>query len=185
MTKQDLLMELLKTTGDIRRIGDDIYKKDRKDRKDRKDSNKKLDDNCKEEKKGEKGKDHRRKHENDCKEKGHRKISYFSESLMSLLLKEGRLNQRTIAKRLNISSQAVSEMVKKLELKEFIIKEQGDMNNENMISLTKKGEEKAEEVNENIRELSEKIFKLFSEEDVEKFYEMLEKIKKVGLEGHH
>lgn len=169
MTKQDLLMELLKTTGDIRRVGDNIYKKDK---------NKKHEDSYKEQKE----KEHRKKYENSYKEKGHRKIFNFSQSLMCLLLKEGRLNQRTIAKSLNISSQAVSEMVKKLEVKEFIIKEQGDMNNENIISLTEKGKEKAEEDKKNIEELSDKIFGLFSEEDLESFYNMLEKIKKAGLE---
>lgn len=97
--------------------------------------------------------------------------------LLCILLQEEKLNQRNIAGMMNISAQAVSDLVKKMEHREFILKEQGEINNENMISLTEKGREVAQQADAEIKEHAEKLFQGFSEEEMETLQELVEKLR--------
>lgn len=109
---------------------------------------------------------------------GIRKMSFTTRITLWLLLKYESLNQRNIAKTMNISAQAVSEIIKKLLEKELINKESGELNNENIITLTDEGKIVAEKIDMKMKDLSENIFKDFSEEEVETFNYLLGKIKK-------
>ncbi len=66
-------------------------------------------------------------------------LSHSGRRCLAILWREGKQNQRNLAKSLEISPQAVSEIVKKLLEKGCILKEQGLQKNENFISLTETG----------------------------------------------
>lgn len=111
--------------------------------------------------------------------KNHRnKMSPVAQNTLCLLLKEGSMNQRTIAKNSNVTGQAVSEVVKKLEARELIVREQGELNNENIISLTEKGREKAMELQKKISITAKGLLQDFSIEEQIQLFSLLEKIEK-------
>lgn len=114
---------------------------------------------------------------------GHRpprggKMHQSGGKLLHILLREGKLNQRSIASMMNVSAQAVSDLVKKMEHRELICKESGEINNENMISLTEKGREIAQEVESEMKEYAEKLFADFSEEELATLQNIMEKLEK-------
>lgn len=111
------------------------------------------------------------------KKKRENKMSPVSKKILCLLLNEDKLNQRTLATNCKVSGQAVSEALKKLEQRELIIKIQGDVNNENLISLSDKGKEKAKHLQEKIRETSVKLLDGFSDDELETLLKLLEKIE--------
>ncbi len=96
--------------------------------------------------------------------------------LLCVLLREGSLNQRNIANMTNVTAQAVSEMIKKLEHKELIQKESGEINNENIISLTEKGMEIANKLEAQAQEYAEKLFAGFTEEEMKSLHNLIEKL---------
>lgn len=104
------------------------------------------------------------------------KIPHSGKNLLRVLLKNGSLNQRSIAKLMEISSQAVSESVKKLEQNELIIKTCGQQNNENIIELTEKGREIAIKLDKGIKKHAESLFAKLTEEETEQFYQILKKL---------
>ncbi len=61
------------------------------------------------------------------------------------------MNQRTLAKQMNISAQAVSESIKKLVQAGYITEVLGTQNNENRIALTAEGRIIAEKLNLRIK----------------------------------
>lgn len=101
-----------------------------------------------------------------------------SKKLLCILLQEGNLNQRNIANMMNVTAQAVSEMIKKLEAKELITKENGEINNENIISLTEKGREIAEHIDKQTKEYAEKLFRDFTDEECQILHDLMEKLYK-------
>lgn len=104
------------------------------------------------------------------------KLSPSARSLLYTLLEEDCLNQRTIAKKLNITAQGVSDIVKKLETLELIIKESGEVYNENFIKLTKNGRVLAKEIDKKADLYSKQFFENFTDEDISLFSELLDKI---------
>ncbi len=109
------------------------------------------------------------------------KLSFTAKRTISILLDEESINQRSISKRLRVSAQTVSEMVKTLEAKEIIVKSQGELNNENIIALTEKGKEIAFEVNKRIADEADRIFAGLSAEEIEFFDKILTKISESNL----
>lgn len=105
------------------------------------------------------------------------KLSPSGCTMLCTLLTHGNLNQRNIAKMMNISSQAVSEAIKKLEQNELIIKESGTHNNEKIISLTKSGAEFAKKLDEGIKIHASTVFKNFNDEETDMLYALLEKFE--------
>lgn len=103
-------------------------------------------------------------------------ISGSGRNLLCALLNHGEINQRNLAKILNISSQAVSETIKKLETLEYIEKISGTQNNENIIVLTPIGKTFAIECDRRIREHASIVFEHLSEEELTSFYELLVKL---------
>lgn len=159
MKKETLLLKLFHTVGDIR--NDPQFK-------------------------GEKshGKYHHREKEKDSSppdeektKKRREKLSPLAQSTLCLLRDEGSMNQRAIAKANQVTGQAVSDLMKKLEGKELISRKQGNINNETIISLTEKGEAKADEVKLRLLALAEKYFTNFSEEEMSTLFLLLEKME--------
>lgn len=118
------------------------------------------------------------------KKKKHHKISPSAQNALSLLLKEGAMNQRTIAKNSNVSGQAISEVMKKLEGKELIRREQGEINNENIVSLTEKGREKAIELEEKMAKMAKLLLADFTLDEREQLCFLLEKMEKNQEKSH-
>lgn len=148
MDKEELLMKLLETVGRARRGH------------------------------GGKGKNTRKTHDDREKStKRHHKMSPVWENTMILLYHEGSMNQRTIAHRMNVTGQAVSEMMKKFEEHGLIVREAGELNNENIVSLTETGMEKGKEFQEKITKLAEKMFVQFTEEELITLSLLLEKME--------
>lgn len=114
----------------------------------------------------------------DIKKGRNKKMSFSTRTTLWLLLKNGSLNQRNIAKIMNVSAQAVSEIIKKLLEQQLINKDNGEINNENIITLTNEGEIVANRINKRMNKLSEHIFQDFSEEEMETFNLLLSKIQK-------
>lgn len=86
------------------------------------------------------------------------------------------MNQRTIAKKMNVTGQAVSELMKKFQEKGLILRESGEQNNENIISLTPLGRERGEELQRRHRKLAQTLFQNFTSEERENFAYLLEKM---------
>ncbi len=130
------------------------------------------------------GKKHHRKRERNHTNKEHqemekrkrKKMSFGTRMTLWLLLQEESLNQRTIAKKMNISAQAVSEIIKKLLEQDLIYREQGELNNENIITLTEQGKTLANRIDEKMNRLSEHMLKDFTEEELQTFRMLLQKM---------
>lgn len=98
-------------------------------------------------------------------------------STLCLLLREGDMNQSAIARHMFVSAQAISEMVKKLETRQLIVRVSGEYNNANIIRLTQLGEETAKEYEESTKEVADSIFGDFTEEELAIFTILLNKAK--------
>ncbi len=162
--KQQLLMDFLQISETLR-LGKKHHKKKDKSKRGEK-CRPENEDNLAEQ------------HNKDDHKKGKRKMSFPTRITLLLLLKQGSLNQRNIAKEMNISSQAVSEIIKKLLEVELINKERGEINNENIITLTDEGKHVAEKIDRKINTLSQCVFKDFTDEEIETFNYLLGKIQK-------
>lgn len=106
-----------------------------------------------------------------------KKMSFTTRTTLWLLLKHGSLNQRNIAKSMNISAQAVSKIIKKLLEKELIDKKNGSLNNENIIVLTDKGKLLAERIDNKITSLSDAVFYNFTETEIETLNSLIKKME--------
>lgn len=98
-------------------------------------------------------------------------------STLCLLLREGDMNQSAIARHMFVSAQAISEMVKKLETRQLIVRVSGEYNNANIIRLTQLGVETAREYEKNTKEVADSIFVDFTEEELAIFTILLNKAK--------
>ncbi|MFI3227748.1 MAG: MarR family winged helix-turn-helix transcriptional regulator [Clostridia bacterium] len=104
------------------------------------------------------------------------KISVSGRNILCFLLNGKSTNQRTIAKQMNISSQAVSEVVKKLEVLNLIEKKYGLQNNENLILLTESGELIAKKLDFTIKDHANNVFSKLNDEETEQLFNLLDKI---------
>ncbi|MFI3177354.1 MAG: winged helix-turn-helix transcriptional regulator [Eubacteriales bacterium] len=109
--------------------------------------------------------------------RGPHKLSPVAQNILCILLEEESMNQRTIAQLSKVSGQAVSEHMKKLEERELIVRTQGEINNENRISLTEKGRERALKVRQRTEEIAEVLLKDFTNEELEMLSNLLDKIQ--------
>ncbi len=103
-------------------------------------------------------------------------ISPSGRNILCHLLVNDNLNQRAISKKMNLSAQAISENLKKLERSGYIIRTDGTQNNENMIRFTLEGEKMAMKLDKKIRSHAKEVFKEMSEEEIEKLYYLLDKM---------
>lgn len=105
------------------------------------------------------------------------RLSPVAENTLILLYREGRMNQRTIAQRTNVTGQAVSELMKKFHEHGLIVRESGDLNNENIVVLTEKGLECGKKCEEKICQLAESLFRNFTTEDLTTLSLLLDKME--------
>lgn len=105
------------------------------------------------------------------------KMSPIAQSVLCLLLHEGNLNQRTIAKYMGVSGQAISEIIKKMQAHGMAERKQGEQNNENIISLTPAGLEKAQMIDQKMLAQAEGLFVDFTEAEMQTLQTLLEKIQ--------
>lgn len=104
------------------------------------------------------------------------KLSRSSRDLLGYLLINECRNQRNIAKHLNVSSQAVSEMIKKLIKLDLVVSKVGIINNEKLITLTALGVLVAKELDYRVRQDAIELFKNFSDDEVDCLFRLLNKI---------
>ncbi len=104
-------------------------------------------------------------------------LSNSGRNVLCSLKNNGSTNQRTLAKQMDISAQAVSETVKKLEQGGYITKEGGVQNNENFIALTPRGEEVADVLDRRIKQHAEVVLKNLNEQELETLYALLVKLE--------
>lgn len=105
------------------------------------------------------------------------RINHTSKEILRSLLNNNNINQRNLAGLLDVSPQAISESIKKLESLDLVIKVNGNQKNENLISLTEVGEQRAIKLNDKINKHSNEVLKYFTDEELTQFYNLLEKIK--------
>lgn len=105
-----------------------------------------------------------------------KEISPNGREVLRILLENDSVNQRTLAKFIDVSSQAISENLKRLEQLGYINKVNGNQNNENIINLTQSGKEIAEDLDKRIRKHSKEVMKKLSDDEVEQLYNILKKI---------
>lgn len=104
------------------------------------------------------------------------KISNSARDILCFLLNNGSMNQRSLAKHMNISSQAVSETIKKLQKKELVEKIYGSQNNENIIRLTTIGEDIAKRLDFTIKDHANAVLGNLTDEECEQLFNLLIKI---------
>lgn len=154
MNKEELLMRMVETVGTVRRDSSEKNKTNKQKKKgfpegEPEDSPKFL-----------------------------KKMSPLAESTLCLLLREGSMNQSSIARKMNVSGQAISELMKKFDSRGLINRTSGEFNNANIITLTEEGEEKAKEYSAKVKEIAENLFSDFSDEELSIFTILLNKMKK-------
>ncbi len=96
--------------------------------------------------------------------------------VLRLLLQEERLNQRSLAKALQITAPAVSDAVKKLEQRGMLNRTHGELNNEYILTLTEEGRTVAQQLNEKVRRHAETLFDGFTQEELDTLHTLLEKM---------
>ncbi len=108
------------------------------------------------------------------------KLSLTAKNTLRLLLEHENINQRNLAKKLNVTAQSMSEIIKKLEHAELVEKVNNKINNENIISLTEKGKSRAKVIDELLSLVTKDIFSRFTEEEKITFSMLLDKIYREG-----
>lgn len=104
------------------------------------------------------------------------RVSGSGRNILGRLLNNENINQRALSKLMNISAQAVSENLKKLEQGGYITRVDGAQNNENIIILTPSGREIAIELDWKIRNHAESVLANMDEEEIEILYKLLDKM---------
>lgn len=104
--------------------------------------------------------------------------------LMYISRHGGKPCQKDIAEKFEISPAAVAVTIKKLENNGYIQRNSSkDDNRYNELKLTAKGKEIIEKSSEVFKEVDRKTFESFTDEELEQFVAMLEKIKLSFCEG--
>ena len=103
-------------------------------------------------------------------------LPHSARDILVQLHVNGEINQRTLAKHVGCSPQAISKSVVKLEARGLIVKNNGTQKNEKNITLTKIGEEIAVQLQNIIKEYAEVVFKGFSTQDISTFNSFLEQL---------
>lgn len=96
--------------------------------------------------------------------------------VLRLLLQEEHVNQRSLAKALQITAPAVSDAVKKLEQRGMLRRTHGELNNEYILTLTDEGRTVAQQLDEKVRCHAETLFDGFTQEELDTLHALLEKM---------
>lgn len=102
----------------------------------------------------------------------HRVLMYISKH-------DGMINQKQIADKFDVSPAAVAGTIKKLESNGYITRTSLESDNRyNEINITEKGRMIIENTRSAFEELDRKAFRYFSEEELNRLIELLNKMKK-------
>lgn len=120
-----------------------------------------------------------------CHNHGHEdfKMPPSAAKILTVLLKEEKMNQRTLAKSTNITAQGVSDVLKKMASRDLIEKVAGVAYNENFIILTEKGKKIAMDMDVKSKAHAERLFVNFSADEMCQLETLLEKIYQNTLES--
>ena len=98
--------------------------------------------------------------------------------LMHIARSEGTVNQKQIAEKFDVSPAAIAGVIKKLESNGYITRETLESDNRyNQVKITEKGKEIIDNTRSVFDKLDVQSFKYFSNEDIDKFMELLDKMK--------
>lgn len=103
-------------------------------------------------------------------------FNHNQRKILGIIKNNDNINQRQLAKLINLTPQAISKGLKKLETDNFIIRSNGNQKNEKLITLTKKGRQVASHLEKIIHHHADDIFIGFSDEEIEQFNFFLQKI---------
>ena len=98
-----------------------------------------------------------------------------------LINSNGKISQKEIEEKLNISRASISETLSKMEKYEMIKRETGTDNRTKIIKLTDKSIEIHKYMNETFNNISNKVEEILTEEETQKLKELLIKLSN-GLE---
>ena len=99
--------------------------------------------------------------------------------LMHISRCDGAVNQKQIAEKFDVSPAAVAGVIKKLECGGYISRQMLESDNRyNEVTITEKGKQMVDDTRSIFDKLDKQTFKYFSNEDVDTFMELLEKMKK-------
>lgn len=105
-------------------------------------------------------------------------ISHVARKMLDILSQAGmEMNQRTLAKHVGVSPQAISVHVKKMEARGFLTKTSGGQKNENLLVLTERGHQLGTALNGAVEHHAEHVLKGLSEEENAQLLELLCKIQ--------
>ncbi len=103
--------------------------------------------------------------------------------LMHISRCDGAVNQKQIAEKFDVSPAAVAGVIKKLECGGYISRQMLESDNRyNEVTITEKGKKMINDTRSIFEEMDKQMFKYFSENDIDKFMELLEKMKKALCE---
>lgn len=104
-------------------------------------------------------------------------IAIEQRAILEIIKFEKDVNQTKIAEILAKDKTTISRTLKTLESKNYILKEKID-NRTNIIKLTKLGQEVIDKSEKEIKEFREKISSKFTEDEINKLFEALDKVVK-------
>lgn len=121
------------------------------------------------------------------KEKDEKLPSHRACRVLTVINLQGSMNQRTLAAKLGIRPQSLSEVIDKLEKDAFIKKIEDKTNKKaNMIVLTQKGINETVNADKRIEKHANTFFDALSDEEIETFIKLIEKIiHSKNIENEH
>ena len=103
--------------------------------------------------------------------------------LMHISRCDGAVNQKQIAEKFDVSPAAVAGVIKKLECGGYISRHILESDNRyNEVTITEKGKKMINDTRSIFEKMDKQMFKYFSDNDIDKFMELLEKMKKALCE---
>ncbi len=98
--------------------------------------------------------------------------------LMHIARCDGAVNQKQIAERFDVTPAAIVGIIKKLEGNGYISRQTLESDNRyNQVTITEKGKEIVDNTRFVFEKLDKQTFKYFDNDDIEKFIELLNKMK--------
>lgn len=104
-------------------------------------------------------------------------LSHRACRVLTILNEQGNMNQRTLAAKIAIRPQSLSEVIYKIEKDGYITKTEDKANKKaNLIVLTQKGKEEADIAQERIAKHANKFLDALTEDEVKTLIKLIEKV---------
>ena len=106
------------------------------------------------------------------------RLSHTARKMLDILAQHGEeMNQRTLAKRVGVTPQAISIQLKALEHRGLLVRVNGTQKNENLIALTEVGHKLGLVLNQAAADRAEYVLQDFTQEESAEFLALLCKIR--------